>query len=148
MQIIETFGHYVENLTNTKPDSARWLLKTGWEAQNLKFRYMQDKRLMPADRHLANLMMDTMLRPLQKPEDSVIVSIFTPCEMMQEVGLHPYNVEGIFLLSFCKQSREGIFAAGRESGNCRDTVQLSLRHFLVQRRKDFCQSLNVLFIPT
>ncbi len=28
MQIIETFGHYVENLTNTKPDSARWLLKT------------------------------------------------------------------------------------------------------------------------
>ena len=22
MQIIETFGHYVENLTNTKPDSA------------------------------------------------------------------------------------------------------------------------------
>ena len=94
MQIIETFGHYVENLTDKKPQSARRLLKTGWEAQNLKFRYMQDKRLMPADRHLANLMMDTMLRPLQKPEDSVIVSIFTPCEMMQEVGLHPYNVEG------------------------------------------------------
>ena len=44
--------------------------------------------------HIANLMMDTMLWPLQKPEDSVIVSIFTPCEMMQEVGLHPYNVEG------------------------------------------------------
>ena len=94
MEIIETFGHYVENLTDKKPQSARRLLKTGWEVQNLKFRYMQDKRLMPADRHLANLMMDTMLRPLQKPEDSVIVSIFTPCEMMQEVGLHPYNVEG------------------------------------------------------
>ena len=94
MEIIETFGHYVENLTDKKPQSARRLLKTGWEAQNLKFRYMQDKRLMPADRHLANLMMDTMLRPIQKPEDSVIVSIFTPCEMMQEVGLHPYNVEG------------------------------------------------------
>ena len=77
MEIIETFGHYVENLTDKKPQSARRLLKTGWEAQNLKFRYMQDKRLMPADRHLANLMMDTMLRPLQKPEASVIVSIFT-----------------------------------------------------------------------
>ena len=64
MQIIETFGHYVENLTDTKPESARRLLKTGWEAQNLKFRFMQDKKLMPADRHLANLMMDTMLRPI------------------------------------------------------------------------------------
>ena len=42
MQIIETFGHYVENLTNTKPENARWLLKTGWDAQNLKFRFMQD----------------------------------------------------------------------------------------------------------
>ena len=61
MEIIETFGHYVENLTDKKPQSARRLLKTGWEAQNLKFRYMQDKRLMPADRHLANLMMDTCL---------------------------------------------------------------------------------------
>ena len=58
MEIIETFGHYVENLTDKKPQSARRLLKTGWGAQNLKFRYMQDKRLMPADRHLANLMMD------------------------------------------------------------------------------------------
>ena len=72
MEIIETFGHYVENLTDKKPQSARRLLKTGWEAQNLKFRYMQDKRLMPADRHLANLMMDTMLRPLQKPEDLLL----------------------------------------------------------------------------
>ena len=53
MQIIETFGHYVENLTDTKPESARRLLKTGWEAQNLKFRFAPDKRLMPADRYLA-----------------------------------------------------------------------------------------------
>ena len=52
MEIIETFGHYVENLTDKKPQSARRLLKTGWEAQNLKFRYMQDKRLMPADRKI------------------------------------------------------------------------------------------------
>ena len=28
MEIIETFGHYVENLTDKKPQSARRLLKT------------------------------------------------------------------------------------------------------------------------
>lgn len=94
MEIIETFGHYVEDLTNTKPKGARWLLKTGWEAQNLKFQFAPDKRLMPADQYLAHLMMDTMLHPLKNPESSAIVSIFTPCEMLQEVGLHPYNVEG------------------------------------------------------
>lgn len=94
MQIIETFGHYVENLSSGKPEKARTLLKTGWEAQNLKFRFLPDKRLMPADTYLARLMMDTMLKPLQSPQDSAIVSIFTPCELIQEAGLSPYNVEG------------------------------------------------------
>ena len=99
---------------------------------------MQDKRLMPADRHLANLMMDTMLRPLQKPEDSVIVSIFTPCEMMQEVGLHPYNVEGFFLLSFCKQSGESIFYSRQRIRELQRHCAVIIRHFWVRRRKDFC----------
>ena len=147
MEIIETFGHYVENLTDKKPQSARRLLKTGWEVQNLKFRYMQDKRLMPADRHLANLMMDTMLRPLQKPEDSVIVSIFTPCEMMQEVGLHPYNVEG-FSCYLSASKAERAFCSRQRIRELQRHCAVITRHFLVQRRKDFCQSLNVLFIPT
>ena len=147
MEIIETFGHYVENLTDKKPQSARRLLKTGWGAQNLKFRYMQDKRLMPADRHLANLMMDTMLWPLQKPEDSVIVSIFTPCEMMQEVGLHPYNVEG-FSCFFLQAKQRGHFCSRQRIRELQRHCAVITRHFLVQRRKDFCQSLNVLFIPT
>ena len=63
-------------------------------AQNLKFRFAPDKRLMPAEQYLARLMMDTMIRPLERPEESAIVSIFTPCEILQEAGLHPYNVEG------------------------------------------------------
>lgn len=94
MPIVETFGRWVEQLSDTRPDLACRLLKTGWAAQGLKFRCAPDKRLLPADRYLARLMMDTMRKPLQRPEDSVIVSIFTPCELMHEVGLHPYNVEG------------------------------------------------------
>ena len=94
MKIIETYGNYIEKWSNENPDRARWLLKTGWKAQNLKFRFAPDKRLMPAEQYLARLMMDTMIRPLERPEESAIVSIFTPCEILQEAGLHPYNVEG------------------------------------------------------
>ncbi|MCD7954201.1 MAG: 2-hydroxyacyl-CoA dehydratase family protein [Lachnospiraceae bacterium] len=93
MQVIETFGRYVERLSNTNPDRARTLLKTGWQAQNLKFRCMPDKELLLADQYLAHLMMDTMLKPLKDAANSVLVSVFTPCELMQEVGLSPYNVE-------------------------------------------------------
>ncbi len=40
------------------------------------------------------MMMDAMLKPLRDPDHSAMVSIFTPCELLQEVGLNPYNVEG------------------------------------------------------
>lgn len=93
MEIVEIFGNYVEQLSKEHQEGARRLLKTGWKAQNLKYRFAPDKRLLPADRYLAHLMMNTMLKPLQKPEKSAIVSIFTPCELLQEVGLNPYNVE-------------------------------------------------------
>ncbi len=93
MEIVETFGHTVEKLCEDRPEKAQALLKTGWEAQRLKFQLSPDRRLMPADRYLARMMMDTMLKPLKKPEDSAIVSIFTPCELLFEAGLNPYNAE-------------------------------------------------------
>lgn len=91
MNIIEKFGEYVEQLSEDKPENARKLLKTGWHAQNFRFKYMPDKRLMPSDQYLAQFMMDMMIEPLKHPERSVIVSIFTPCELLQEAGLSPYN---------------------------------------------------------
>ncbi|MCC8067582.1 MAG: 2-hydroxyacyl-CoA dehydratase family protein [Clostridiales bacterium] len=93
MQVVETFGHYIEKWSADSPERARRLLKTGWQAQNLKFRFAPDKRLLPADQYLAHLMMDVMLSPLKDPEHSALVSVFTPCELLQEVGLYPYNVE-------------------------------------------------------
>lgn len=94
MQVVDTFGRYVEKFSEESPARARWLLKTGWQVQKLRQKATSNRYLIPADRYLAKLMMDTMIAPLQKPEDSAIISIFTPCEMLYEVGLRPYNVEG------------------------------------------------------
>ena len=123
MKIIETYGNYIEKWSNEDPDRARWLLKTGWKAQNLKFRFAPDKRLMPADRYLARLMMDTMLMPLEKPQESAIVSIFTPCELLQEAGIHPYNVEGFSCYLSASKAEEHFYS--------RQKIQEFLRHFAV-----------------
>ena len=64
MQVVETFGRYVEAWSNTRPGRARKLLRTGWEAHNLKNRLWPDKRLLPADRELAAIMMDAMPYPV------------------------------------------------------------------------------------
>ena len=93
MEVVKTFGHYVDVLSADHPAASRFLLKTGWKLQDQRYRRLPEKRLMSADRYLADFMMRKMIEPLDDPENSVILSIFTPCELMQELGLHPYNVE-------------------------------------------------------
>ncbi len=116
MQVVKTFGKYVEQLGNRNALRARRLLKTGWEAQDLKFRLVPNRNLLPADRYLAHLMMDTMLKPLKCPENSVIVSIFTPCELMQEAGLNPYNVEGFSCYLAASHAERGCLQQAENSG--------------------------------
>ena len=96
MEIIKTFGNYVEKWCENTPDRARWLLTKGWEAQDLKFRLAPSKKMNPSDQYLARMMMNVMLQPLKHPDQSVLVSVFTPCELMQEAGLYPYNVDSYY----------------------------------------------------
>lgn len=93
MDVVETFGKIVDRECDKDPARGRRVLRAGWEAQLFRFRHMPVKALMPAYQYLAALMMDTMLKPLRDPGHSAVVSIFTPCQLLQEVGLSPYNAE-------------------------------------------------------
>ncbi len=116
MQVVETFGRFVEKWSETAPEWARRLLRTGWEAQNLKFRLLPERSLCPADRYLARMMMDMMLLPLQKPETAVLVSVFTPCQLLQEAGLSAYNVEGFSDYLSASMADQGALQAAEEAG--------------------------------
>lgn len=121
MNIVENFGQCVEKLSKTNPRRGRKVLKAGWSAQHIRFKVMPDKRLMPADRYLADMMMDAMLKPLKEPEKSVIVSVFTPCEILQEVGLHPYNVES-YSCYLAASKTERTFLQGVENTGISETL--------------------------
>ena len=56
MEIVKTYGQTIEKLSEKNPDRAQKLLKLGWQAQNLKFRFFPNKQLLPADRYLAEQM--------------------------------------------------------------------------------------------
>lgn len=116
MDIVKTFGHYVEKACRSNPKSARTLLKLGWEAQNLKFRFLPNKKLNPAEQYLSCLMMNAMLAPLKHPEESAMVSIFTPCELVQEAGLSPYNVEGFSCYLAATRTEQYCLQATEECG--------------------------------
>ena len=123
MKIIETYGNYIEKWSNEDPDRARWLLKTGWKAQNLKFRFARTKT--DAGRPVSCQTYDGYdAYAFGKPQESAIVSIFTPCELLQEAGIHPYNVEGFSCYTFCIKGRKSNFYS-------RQKIQEFLRHFAV-----------------
>lgn len=116
MGAVDIFGEYIEKFTDKNPEKARRLLKTGWGVQNFRFEILPDKRLIPADRYLAHLMMDSMLKPLKNPEESAIVSVFTPCELLQEAGLHPYNVEGFSCYLSASKAERNFLQQAENSG--------------------------------
>lgn len=116
MNVIKTFGNYVEKWCENSPERARWLLKTGWEAQALKFRVAPEKKMNPSDQYLARMMMDVMLRPLKYPESSVLVSVFTPCELLQEAGLYPYNVESFSCYLTASQAERAFLQSAEDAG--------------------------------
>ena len=58
----------------------------------------------PSDQYLAKLMMNVMLQPLKHPESSVLVSVFTPCELIQEAGLYPVSYTHLIGNILCDQT--------------------------------------------
>lgn len=129
MDVVETFGDVVADVAKTRPAAARGIMRAGWQAMDLKFRYLPDKRLMPADQYLADMMMSQMLKPLRDPDHAAIVSIFTPCEMLQDVGLAPYNAEAYS--SYISASRaEGPCVRRAEDAGIADTLCTYHRTFL------------------
>ncbi|MGI6045282.1 MAG: 2-hydroxyacyl-CoA dehydratase subunit D [Eggerthellaceae bacterium] len=93
MDVVKLYGQVLGSLAKVSPAWGQTYLKIGWGLMNTKFKVAPNKQLLKGDQYLATMMMSTMLKPLKDPEHSAIVSIFTPTEPLQEVGLVTYNVE-------------------------------------------------------
>lgn len=129
MSAAEKLGKIVEDRLRKDPKKARGWLRAGWEGENVLFHIAPHKELLPADQYLQQLMMGTMLQPLRHPEESVMVSIFVPCEMTQEVGLVPYSAEAFscyLSASYC----EGCCIQKAEEEGISDTLCSYHRTFL------------------
>ena len=93
MDLIETFGAKVGALSEAKPEKARKLLAAGFQANGLKNK-LASKRASQSDKMLFQTVNKAMVNCLTKPQGNVMVSLFTPCEMLHPLGLHPYSCEG------------------------------------------------------
>ena len=88
MNIIEQFGAKVGDLSQNDPHWARQLLAAGFRANGLKNK-LAPKGASKSDRMLFQLVNQAMIRCLTSPQRNVMVSLFTPCEMLHLQGLGP-----------------------------------------------------------
>ncbi|MCI5689763.1 MAG: 2-hydroxyacyl-CoA dehydratase family protein [Clostridiales bacterium] len=93
MDIIEQFGAKIGTLSVSNPQRARQLLTVGFQANGLKNK-LTPRKSTKSDRMLFQLVNQAMVTCLSKPQNNVMVSLFTPCEILHLQGLHPYSCEG------------------------------------------------------
>lgn len=125
MEIVKTFGNYIEKWCETVTGKSEVAFKDRMGSAEPEISFSSRRAVDPSDQYLAGMMMNVMTQPLKHPESSVMVSVFTPCELLQEAGLYPYNVEKLFLLSCGITGRETFSSGSRGFWNFRNTLQLS-----------------------
>ena len=92
--IITKFGQHIDNTISKNPEAARKELLLGYKAFYLKMKYAPDKRLSPARKYLAKICMDEHIRSFSDAENSALISVFLPCEIIRAFGMNTIFAEG------------------------------------------------------
>ena len=90
MDIIQKFGNAVSSMSLEDPGKARRLLLTGYRLQEKRLLFFADKKLPKSGQYVARIVMKNIIQALSKPENSAMVSIFVPGELLTAAGLTPY----------------------------------------------------------
>ena len=113
--IIQTFGRVVQCVCDRDPAAAQRLLRIGYHTKNLQLKAAPGK-LNRAAQMAAVETTTSMVAPLDHPERVAMVSLFTPCEMLDMLGLHPYSCEGLGVLPVRRVGRAVLFGVRGERG--------------------------------
>ena len=93
--LVKKYGSLVDSLIENHPTAARRMLLAGYYAKRIQLKHFPLKELSPARNDLAVTSMNAVIAPLRHPENAALVSIFTPCELLQTAGITPMLAEAM-----------------------------------------------------
>lgn len=129
MDIIKKFGDMVGEKSIRDPEKARKLLLTGYRLQEKRLQLFPDRKLPASGQYVARVVMQNIIKALAKPDDTALVSIFVPGELLTAAGITPYSVEA--MSCFIAGTRcEQAFLAQTESEGFPETMCSYHRVFL------------------
>ena len=139
MDIIKKFGEMVGSTSLKDAKKARKLLLLGYQLQEKRLLLFPDKKLPYSGQYVARIVMQNIIKALSKPEDTAMVSIFVPGELLTAAGLTPYSVETM-----------SCFIAGTQFTGCILDI-INKFSVISHDRVNFCKSRDknktVLIVP-
>jgi len=92
-EIIEKFGDYICRNAAAHPERCRKLLLTGFRAFGWKLRRSPDPRLPLSRQYVASLLNQSIVSSLSHMENTALVSVFLPCELLKAMDIRPMCAE-------------------------------------------------------
>lgn len=94
MKASQAFGAIVNKNYLKKPVFTRNFIKFGFGIQNYILKHKTNQNHLPSQRYVGQISMQSILNALRHPNQSALVNIFTPCEPLHAMGIHPLCAEG------------------------------------------------------
>lgn len=92
---IEIFGRHIYKSAQRNPDRTRRELALVYRASGLQCKYFPSKALLPARQYMQWAASDAVVKPLGQPQQSAIVSLYLPCEILHAMGIHQMFPEAL-----------------------------------------------------
>ena len=117
MNLIETFGGKISQLAPTDPEKAKALILAGWRANGVKNRLTyRRKGVSRSDEMIFQQVNRAMTNCLAHPQKNVMVSLFTPCELLLTQGLQPSSCEAFSSYLSGSMAEQGFLRTAEEEG--------------------------------
>ncbi|MCH3972401.1 MAG: 2-hydroxyacyl-CoA dehydratase family protein [Oscillospiraceae bacterium] len=113
--VIEKFGRIVDGQLDSHPAAARNLLTTAYRLNGWAGKHIF-KKTTPSRLELSDACNQVILRPFDHPQQSAMVSLFTPCELLQAFDLAPLFPEGLASYLSGAGAERGFIEAAEKNG--------------------------------
>ena len=115
-KMIQKFGQTVEDKIEAHPRQARALLKAGYAYSGMQAKYFSDNRLLSHQKYASFTGNQTIRDALCNPENSAVINIFFPCELLYAMDIIPQFVEGLATYLKGAAAERGFIDAAEDAG--------------------------------
>ncbi len=117
---IETLGRIIEGRVEPAPDQARMLLMAAYSWVRFSGGRKKPTSYHNAYDRLNSAVADTIVSSFRRPQESVMVNIFYPCEVLHAMGVQPMFPEGISAYVACTAC-QNVFGEAAEARDVPET---------------------------